>query len=70
MNKIIKKNIYFDCYKCDGEGFIVEFLNDDIYPFSQYSYLTCPICKGIGKYKDEIYYFIKDGIAFSGDTLK
>lgn len=55
--EIIKKKIYFKCYKCSGVG-------------KNKEKIDCPVCKGTGKYEDEIYYFIKNGVAWSGDTLK
>lgn len=54
--EIVKKEIENECNVCRGTG------------YSNHSH--CKTCDGLGVYRTYIYYFIKDGICFSGDTLK
>lgn len=57
--KITKKEIELACYVCLGTGFIDLSCNN-----------ICPLCKGTGIFKDEIYFHTVNGICFSGDSLK
>lgn len=63
--EIIKKEIENTCYICKGMG---RLHIDSEGNLPQYNH--CEACRGLGIYKSYIYYFIKDGICFSGDTLK
>ena len=63
--EIIKKTIEQKCYKCGGEGFVLE---------NKYKYV-CSTCNGSGKWEESIFYHVysdKKGnrICFDGDTLK
>ena len=57
--EIIKKVLKYPCYCCKKSirGKTVK-------------QKKCKVCKGTGFFTDEIYYFIINGIAVDGDTMK
>lgn len=59
--KIIREIKSSKCYKCDGQGMILN---------NTKQYIWCNVCDGTGQYKENYYYHIINNIAFDGDTIK